>query len=130
MSNPQSITITMPLPPRILSPNGRGHWAAKSKARASQRAAAFGYASAQVRGAGPKWPRTKLTIRWFAADKGKIPDVDNMIASAKGILDGMADAGAMLNDRGIESVDLWRNTDLKNPRVEVTITEIVSPFSA
>lgn len=126
-----SITITMPIPARALSPNASspGNWRAKSEARRQQRNDANLYASTKFRGPGPKWARVKLVIRWFAKQPNYIPDFDNAIASCKGIVDGMTDAGVILNDRGIEGIDLWRNTDKLNPRVEITVTEVLSPLS-
>lgn len=119
-----SYTITLPIPPTSLSPNGRAHFQRKAADKKSQREAAFGYASAQVRGAGPKWERAGLTIRWFARNKARIPDLDNCIASLKGAIDGIEDAGIIKDDWGIERVDVWRVCDSLLPRVEITVEEI------
>lgn len=116
-----SITITLPIPPTCLNPNTASHWAKKSKAKAEQRAAAFNYATCQFRGPGPKWTRARVTLRWFAKDDHRTPDIDNAIASVKGALDGMTDAGILDNDRSIEGIDVWRVTDKARPRVEVEI---------
>ena len=116
-----SVTITLPIPPTCLNPNGRAHWAGKHRARADQRAAAFNYATCQYTGPGPMWKRARLTLRWFAKQDNRIPDIDNAIASVKGAIDGLADAGVLLNDRGIEGVDVWRVTDGANPRIVLEV---------
>lgn len=121
------ITITMPIPPSCLNPNTKSHWGSKIAARSQQRSDASTYAGATFRGPGPKWDRAKLTVRWFAKDDHRIPDIDNCIASIKGMIDGIADAGVLANDRGIEGIDVWRVVDKTRPRVELTVEKIVGP---
>lgn len=119
-----NLTITIPIPPTALSPNGRAHWRAKSKARGDQRVQGFAFASCQFAGPGPKWDRVKLVIRWFAKHDKNIPDFDNAVASCKGAFDGLEDALVVSNDRGVEQIELWRNVDAKRPRVEITVERI------
>lgn len=121
-----SVSITLPIPPTCLNPNTTGHWSKKSAARAAQRAAAFNYTTCQFRGPGPKWARARVTLRWFAKDEPRIPDFDNAVASIKGALDGMTDAGVLVNDRGIEGIEVWRVVDKANPRVEVIVHRVES----
>lgn len=118
------ITITLPIPAACLNPNRAEHWRTKGKARAQQRADAFAWSTSKFPGAGPKWERARVMLRWFAKDSHRIPDIDNAIASIKGALDGMTDAGVMLNDRGIEGIDVWRVVDKAKPRVEITVTPV------
>lgn len=125
----QSVTITMPIPPRTLSPNASHsrNYFAKSTARRQQRTDAMLYAASACPGACPRWERFRVSIRWFAKDKSKVPDLDNGVACCKGIIDGMVDAGIMANDKGWEGVDWWPLTDKARPRVEVTVTPVPTP---
>lgn len=121
----QSMSIQLPIPPSCLNPNTAAHYQAKARARAQQRADAGTYASGQFRGPGPKWDKVRIKLAWFAKDDNRIPDFDNAIASIKGVFDGLQDAGVVINDRGVQGVDLDRSIDKARPRIEVTVTPIV-----
>jgi crossover junction endodeoxyribonuclease RusA len=88
--------ITLPWPPSILSPNTRVHWAPRAKAVASYRnecgwrARAQGVYPVEV---GP----VRMTITFHPPDARR-RDRDNMIASCKAMMDGLADA-MILDDR-------------------------------
>src|SRR4030067_3399557 len=88
--------ITLAWPPKELSPNWRGHWAAKAKAAKSYRKAAgwavkvSGY---RVIGDG----LIDLHVTFYPPDK-RPRDDDNMMASFKAARDGIAD-GLGLNDK-------------------------------
>jgi len=118
--------IIMPIPAACLNPNAPNskNYFAKSKARKAQRGDAMLMALRELNGGdAPKWERVRLTVRWFAAGEHRIPDIDNAIASCKGIFDGICDAGIIRNDRGIEGIDVWRVSDKARPRVEIEITK-------
>jgi len=83
--------ITLPWPDKKLSPNARGHWATKSKAKAMARRTAF--ALALEAGWRTAWPEGRLHV-WidgYAPDKRK-RDHDNFLSSLKAALDGIAQA--------------------------------------
>jgi crossover junction endodeoxyribonuclease RusA len=81
--------IELPWPPRILSPNGRGHYMdvyrAKKKAKeyafAVTRAAKIGIAAGDV--------PILISLRFHPPTKNA-PDADNAVASMKAALDGIA----------------------------------------
>ena len=86
--------IILPWPDKALSPNSRTHWAHKAKAAKRARSDAFHL----TREAG-------VDARTFADYEGKLhlwidcyaktrnyPDADNVLASLKSALDGIADA--------------------------------------
>ena len=89
--------ITLPWPPRALSPNGRVHWADKHRATKAARHDAF-YAAkaARVAVAAGDVP-VILDIALHPPTKN-LPDTDNALASCKAYLDGIADA-LKVNDR-------------------------------
>ncbi len=82
--------VTLPWPPRELSPNWRGHWAAKSKAVKSYRLACYVLAKeAGLAFDGPGEVHLWIT---FNKPSRRAMDQDNMVASLKSGLDGLADA--------------------------------------
>lgn len=75
-------------PPKDLSPNARVHWSRKAKAAKAYRLACWAMAKqagAKVAGDGP------ITVEMEFCPPDRRPrDLDNMIASSKALLDGLA----------------------------------------
>lgn len=67
-------------------------------------------------------PKVDIEIEWVCKDKRK--DKDNISAGIKFILDGMVQAGAILNDGWKEIGDISHkfSVDKDNPRIIVRIT--------
>ncbi len=81
--------LTLPWPPKELSPNARQHWSALSRAKKAYRAACAWTAKEQ--GAGPiTAERLHLTIT-FVPPNRRAHDLDNCLARMKSGLDGLAD---------------------------------------
>ena len=118
------IEVVLPWPPKDLSPNARVHWTKRSKAAKAYRSACGWH----VRAAGPKpkfassGPIT-LDIEFVEPDKHR-RDLDNMLASIKAGIDGIADALGV-NDRRF--VIRIRNSDEIGGMVKVRISEDVQP---
>jgi crossover junction endodeoxyribonuclease RusA len=83
--------ITLPWPPKILSPNARVHWAQKSKAAKAYRAVCWALCKEAGLVAAVTTGRLHLWLDFYAPDKRRRDD-DNMIASFKAGRDGIADA--------------------------------------
>lgn len=82
--------LELPWPPACLSPNSRVHWAKKAKAAKEYRYAAR--LTAQAMGCRALTaPRLTVEITFYPPDKRR-RDTDNMLASIKSGLDGIADA--------------------------------------
>lgn len=86
--------IALPWPPKELNPNARTHWAAKARITKSTRTAAAWLTKASGEKAGEG--RIDLHVTFCPPDKRK-RDMDNMLSSAKSLLDGVAD-GLGCND--------------------------------
>lgn len=84
------MTVTLPWPPAVLSPNARAHWAARSRAAKSYRHACA-VLTRQAKLAAPADGRVHLTLEFVPPDR-RHRDRDNMLASIKSGLDGLADA--------------------------------------
>lgn len=84
------LTLTMPWPVmRELSPNWRGHWSGKAKAKKKLRAA---WAAAALEQGAHRVMRDALTVRLvFVPPDKRARDLDNLLASCKAGLDGLAD---------------------------------------
>ena len=120
-----SITITLPLPGKHLSPNARVHWAVKAKAVKSFRLCASLATMAAIHQMSPplkRWQKAKYTARFYFKDARR-RDADNAIASIKSALDGVADAGLVVNDSGLWPERPEFHTDKANPRLEITFTK-------
>jgi len=82
------------LPDRALSPNSRVHWSVKGEAVRVLREAAFYLAIA----AGiPKMKRAEIEIT-YRCPTSRRRDPDNWLIMAKPAIDGLVDAGVLLDD--------------------------------
>lgn len=119
----KSVTITVPIPHRSLSPNARAHWRTKAKHKKTARLTA----RIEVRdavGTGKMWSAASVAVVWFAKTaNGLRMDHDNIIGSLKGTIDGIADAGLLADDRGVTWLPPRVEVDKLNPRIEITITK-------
>lgn len=117
----RNLSIDIGIPPATLSPNGRVHWARKSKAKKHQRQSAKYVALAAIdRAPAPAWPEANVMLRWHSV-RNRWPDADNAIASVKGAIDGLVDAGVLADDDKLTWHPMERLKDPKNPRVEIVV---------
>jgi crossover junction endodeoxyribonuclease RusA len=83
------LTLTLPWPPKELSPNTRQHWSKLAKAKKAYREACAWTAKQQ--GAGRiEAQKLHLTIT-FVPPNRRAHDLDNCLARMKSGLDGLAD---------------------------------------
>lgn len=83
------MNVTLPWPPRELSPNARGHWSKKSKRAKSYRLTCMLLCLQASLKAPPG--RIGLRLEFVPPDRRRRDD-DNMLASFKSGRDGIADA--------------------------------------
>lgn len=103
-----ALILTLPWPPKELSPNARQHWGALSRAKKAYRAACAWTAKEQ----GAKRieaERLHLTITFVPPDR-RAHDLDNCIARMKSGLDGLADV------LGVDDKH-WQLTPIKSDEV-------------
>ncbi len=117
-----SITITIPLPERALSPNTRVHWSRKAKAVKRYRRLAWAAAFDATPCTPERWAKASVAIAAYYPTR-RHPDPDNLIASLKAAFDGIADAGIVANDRGLWPLRPEIVIDRTRPRIELTINE-------
>ena len=127
----KSITICdIPLPPTELSPNSRSHWRVKSKATKSQREVSFMLGQVAVRQLDDwksyqfPWSEAVASVVWYRQRNAAI-DRDNALAMLKSTFDGLTDAGLLTDDRGLVPLPIRFELDRLNPRVEVTLTQVI-----
>lgn len=83
------IQLNLPWPPKELSPNNRTHYQRKAKAKAKQRSDCYLLAK-QVK---VNFPAGNIPITIIFHPPNKIKrDLDNLLSSCKGMLDGVADS--------------------------------------
>jgi crossover junction endodeoxyribonuclease RusA len=114
------VTVTLPLPPKELSPNSRCHYMAKANKKKAYREYACA-AVLEAGGGGQRWPAAKVAITYYHKTK-RHKDRDNIIAEMKAAIDGIEDSGLVDNDRDLTYLPVVRRTDKNEPRVELTIT--------
>lgn len=117
-----SLTITLPMPDRSLSPNSRSHWGTKARHTKAYRAAAMMKAKAALkRSKPPGWLKAECQVSAFYAVIRR-RDADNLLASLKSAFDGIADTGVICNDSGLIHLPAIIGRDTRNPRIEITIS--------
>lgn len=85
----EALHLTLPWPPADLSPNARGHWSKLARAKKAYRAACAWTAKEQ---GARKVEADALAVRiTFVPPDRRARDTDNMLASIKAGLDGLAD---------------------------------------
>ena len=111
------MTITLPWPPRALSPNARGHWAAKAKAAVQyKRDCIWVCKAAHLTRFNTETAQLDIVFRPKTARR---QDLDNMLASAKYALDAISYVIGI--DDSKFSLKLSRGTPVKGGQVVVTI---------
>jgi crossover junction endodeoxyribonuclease RusA len=84
--------VVLGWPSKTLSPNAATiHWATKAKAVKAARTEAYYAACAAFPRGKPKWTGARIHIAFCPPDRRK-RDLQNCIASAKALVDGIADA--------------------------------------
>jgi crossover junction endodeoxyribonuclease RusA len=118
---PDTVTITLPIPDRVLSPNARCHWAVKAKATKRMRKCALDACFLALRGVAPDWVNATCQVSWYAKTNRR-RDRDNCLASLKAAFDGIVDAGLLQDDCGLTHLPMLMLCDKHSPRVELTLT--------
>ncbi|MEY2875253.1 MAG: hypothetical protein RLZZ373_2624 [Pseudomonadota bacterium] len=115
------ILLTLPWPDRRLSPNSRGHWRELAKAKQSYRSLCA--LTARSQGATPI-PAERLRVHMtFVAPDRRRRDLDNLIASMKSGLDGLADVLRVDDNRWALGAELGDGT-VPGGQVLVTVGAI------
>lgn len=111
----------LPWPPRILSPNGRGHHMAVYKAKKAAKRAGGNAVLAAGRPRFAQGAPLSVTITFHPPTRA-VPDEDNAIASLKAYLDGIA-AALGVDDRMFRLQRPIMAAPVKGGRVLVAIEE-------
>jgi len=90
-------TVKLPWPPKELSPNSTLHWSKTAKKKKEYRTACWALALESKLKAPEGDGKIEIEITFYPPDK-RHRDADNMVASIKAGLDGIADA-LRVNDK-------------------------------
>lgn len=114
----KSSTVTLPWPPSALSPNARGHWGIKARhAKKYRRDARILCLAQGLRALSAEALSLRIT---FNPPDRRARDIDNMIASAKAGLDGLADATGVDDSRW--SITTRKGEPVKGGAVVIEVT--------
>lgn len=120
------LTLQLPIPPPALRSNGGfGNAFVFRDAFRKAKAVAVAEAKRVLADAGmepPSWKRARYWLVLYHVKPMRL-DPDNLVASCKAYIDGMAAAGLIANDK-----DLWPERPraervARMPRIEITIEE-------
>lgn len=114
--------VTLPLPPKLLSPNARTHWAARARAVKWYRTTAWLRCRQVIGQSRPRWDRAEVRVVFMLPDKRR-RDPDNLMSSLKAGWDGFVDAGLLSDDKGLVLYPPVLMVDRAEPRVEIEIVE-------
>ena len=119
----QRITITLPLPDSSMSGHAKGHW----RGSANRTKLARNHAHVLALAAGvPASPflQAVINFEFFVPDLCR-RDTMNMMHGCKAYVDGIVDAGVMVDDdwKILAVGKTTVSVDRDNPRVEITIQE-------
>jgi len=109
------VSVLLPWPDRVMSPNSRAHWSRRAKAVKAARSLAYWTAHVGMDDA-PDMFALRIT---FHPPDNRARDIDNMLASCKAYLDGIADAYGV-NDSGFV-LTLERGPVIKGGCVNITL---------
>ncbi|MDD4888669.1 MAG: hypothetical protein PHU85_01970 [Phycisphaerae bacterium] len=127
-----SITVTLALPNRHTHPNqltrGKTRLAAiiRAKEIKADRRSAADWTAYMLQGCTPpRWESANVHAVFYHRTKAR-RDPTNLSSSLKHVLDGIADAGVVVNDRVLSPPTVEDRIDRERPRVEITITQAAS----
>jgi crossover junction endodeoxyribonuclease RusA len=114
-----SLLITLPLPPKELSPNARVHWGRKARATKKYRLTASVCTDIALKDDGVEgdYQQARVQVKLFNRTAHR-RDGDNLIATLKSAFDGIADA-LYVDDAEWTHLPPMQETDKDDPRVEV-----------
>ena len=111
-----TVTIEIPWPGKYNDPNSRPpHWSMEARDKALARTAARRACWATGKN-GKLWKRARVCVTAYHKTK-RFRDPQNIIAMLKATIDGVEDAGVLLDDTGLEWGPVTRLKDKDNPRV-------------
>lgn len=122
------MTITLPLPSRFLSPNGRAH--VYTKAKWTKKAREHAYLTTKAALRGRQAPDFRLYTVAFSFATRRRRDDDNLIASCKAYRDGIADALGIDDHRLFLAAPPALLHDPSRPRLEITLHLASTPAFA
>lgn len=116
----QSVVVSLPFPDKALWPNGRAHWAAKSRAVAKHRE--WARLAALAAGVKKADPGSRVSLAVTVRPKTRHPiDADNASASLKSYVDGLADTLGV-NDRLFDLPTITFGEPVKGGLLNLTLT--------
>jgi hypothetical protein len=116
------VTVVLPLPDRATHQNASSPGAFREKADAIRERRALACRTAQQCGWKPRWARAVCEARFYFAVRRK-RDTPQLVAWLKASVDGLQDAGLVVDDNGISIPEPVVEIDPDRPRLVLTLRE-------
>lgn len=116
------LRIELPWPPAELSPNARVHWSVRAEATLLAKEQVL--VAVLEQGRQKPLDRATVTVTFVAGDRRR-RDLGNCIASAKAYLDGLVDAGVIIDDNSRVITEVYPPIVYEKGR-KLTIIEVAS----
>ena len=119
-----TVIITLPLPPRQLSPNARVHW--RTKARYTKK---YRHTARQLTmiagGRGQRWTRASAQATFYWPDPQR-RDIRNAEQCPSPAYNGIVDAGLIVDDNSVvlTHAETQFRVDRQHPRVEIIVEKL------
>lgn len=123
-----SITIVLPLPPRECWQNSHTHYRVRAKHIKAYRAACKTQTTAALRCERPEWEAAKVSFLFYWNDKRR-RDPLNAMAAMKAGIDGIVDAGLLIDDDKLTPDGYAADVSTNDPRVHLTFTRVMLPVA-
>jgi hypothetical protein len=127
MTHPETVTLILPLPPAVLSPNrpGGSRGGRFARAAASKRYKRLALEAVEAQRLEGGWQRATVQSTFFHKTERRRDDI-NHAAMLKSAYDGVVEAGLVLDDdsKHLTTLPTTFEIDRDNPRVELVFTRL------
>jgi len=125
---PETVSIILPLPPRILSPNcppgtRGGRFARAAASKKYKRLACEAARAEQIESA--PWEKATIQATFFHKTERRRDDINHM-AMLKAAYDGLVEAGLLFDDdsKHLTTLPATFEIDREDPRVMLTVSRV------
>ena len=104
-----AVTVSLPIPPASLSPNGRATLRERLGDKIRYRVDCAWAVKAEIGWEWEPWLEpVRVHVVWQTPNAAHLPDADNAIARLKQAIDAAQDAGLYVNDKQISGITVER----------------------
>ena len=116
----EQCVVVVSLPPRPLWQNVRCHWSKRSNVGHKHRHEAWLRTVQALDSDRPNWVRAEIDFAFYWPDKRR-RDPINALGACKWAIDGLVDAGLLIDDDKVTPGKVGMHVDAETPRLQMTI---------